>query len=338
MVRLAFNNQNTMTNVLITGAGGYIGSNVAEYFVNHGFNVTGMVRNKIVERFSRLNVASIQADLYDFSTLPRLFDGRQYDYVIHIGARASDVGRKELFRIANFEAVKHLANLSMQNGVKRFVFLSTSDVYGLRDFHGETEEQVSRAKSSWNYYPHYKILSEEWIESNIPPQRYALVRPFVVWGNDDTSITPRAVDFLKSWPFIVYAGKWRGQNRCALAHVRNVAASLHAAAVLPEMGGSAVHVLDPEHTTWAQYYRMVRDHFLPGKTIREITLPVWTLRPIGKISSMLSTFFNCYVPLFDPSEYALETIIYDTDFSSEKMCRIIEAVGEKVTHTYEGAF
>ena len=28
-----------MTKVLITGAGGYIGSNVAEYFVQHGNNV-----------------------------------------------------------------------------------------------------------------------------------------------------------------------------------------------------------------------------------------------------------------------------------------------------------
>ena len=36
-----------MKKVLITGAGGYIGSNAAEYFVSRGFHVTGMIRRNV---------------------------------------------------------------------------------------------------------------------------------------------------------------------------------------------------------------------------------------------------------------------------------------------------
>ncbi|MBE6425175.1 MAG: NAD(P)-dependent oxidoreductase [Planctomycetaceae bacterium] len=79
-----------MKKVLITGAGGYIGSNAAEYFVSRGFHVTGMIRKNGEERFSRLGVPSIRADLCDFESLDRLFEGLTYDYVIHIAARASD--------------------------------------------------------------------------------------------------------------------------------------------------------------------------------------------------------------------------------------------------------
>jgi len=69
-----------------------------------------------------------------------------------------------------------------------------------------------------------------------------------------------------------------------------------------------------------------------------MTLPVWTMRPFAKLSSGLSTLLNCCYPLFDPTDYLLDTIIYDIDFSSAKMCRLIEAVGEKVLHTPDGKF
>lgn len=327
-----------MTKVLITGAGGYIGSNVAEYFAKHGYEITGMVHHKVVPRFSELNAQSVTADLSDFHSLDRVFEGREYDYVIHIAARASDVGRRELFRIQNFEATKYLATLSINHGVKRFVYMSTSDVYGLRDFHGETENELSRSADLKNYYPLYKAYSEEWIEQNIPSNRWSFVRPFVAWGNGDTSITPRIVGFLKTSPFAVHFGKWRGKNRCALAHVQNISAATHAAMILPEMAGSAVHVLDPEFTSWSDYYRMIHDRFLSEKPFRELTLPVWAIRPWAKAVSFFSTIFGCYVPFTDPSDYALDTMLRNIDVSSEKMCRIIEAIGESVLHTQDGDF
>ena len=40
-----------MTRILITGAGGYIGSNAAEYFTRRGFAVTGMIREHVAPRF-----------------------------------------------------------------------------------------------------------------------------------------------------------------------------------------------------------------------------------------------------------------------------------------------
>lgn len=327
-----------MAKVLVTGAGGYIGSNVAECFVRQGFDVTGMVRNRIADRYRALGIDTIRAELYDFSTLDRLFENRQYDYVIHVAARASDVGRRELFRIANFEAVKYLVQKSLDHAVKRFVYLSTSDVYGLRDFQGETEDQLPLDESVRNYYPLYKVKTELWLRENVPPERYSCVRPCVVWGNGDTSITPRAVGFLKSSPCVIHFGKWHGQNRCALAHVENVSATLLAAATIPELGGQGVHVLDPERTSWSGFYRMLHDEFLPNKSFREISVPAWSIRPLAKLSSGLSTLFNRYAPVFDPSDYALDTVIYSIDLSSDKMVRVIEQAGQRVVHTQDGTF
>ena len=305
--------------VLITGAGGYIGSNAAEFFVRQGCEVTGMVRDRIAERFLRSGAAAARADLTDFASLDRLFE-RPFDYVIHIAARASDVGRDEWFRIPNFEAVKHLAGLCLARGVRRFVYLSTADVYGLHDFHGETEEELSFDHAATHPYPKYKIRSEEWLRANLPPERFSCVRPCVVFGNGDTTITPRAIAFLKSSPWVVHFGRWRGGNRWPLAHVENVCKTLFAAMVLPQAGGKGVTVLDSRFTTLSQYYRELAAQYLPGKVIREMPLPVGAILPLAWLSSALSR----RRPIFDPTLYALATITHNLDFSNARMRRYLE--------------
>lgn len=308
--------------VLITGAGGYIGSNAVEFFQRQGCAVTGMVRHRIAERFTRSGAPAVQADLEDFASLDRIFAGRRFDYVVHIAARASDVGADRRFRVPNFEAVKHLANLCMSHGVRRFVYLSTADVYGLHDFHGETEDELSFDLQATHPYPKYKIQSERWLRATLPAERFSCVRPCVVYGNGDTTITPRTVAYLRNSPVLVHFGPWRGQNRWPLAHVENVCASLYAAMLLPEAAGQGVTVLDSRRVTLSQYYHELAAEYCPGKRLREICLPTWTIRPAAWLSSALSR----ETPLFDPTSYALDTIIHNLDFSNARMLRWNEAI------------
>ncbi len=319
-----------MSRILITGAGGYIGSNATEYFTRQGFQVTGTIRNNVAERFASTGATARTADLYDFQTLDRLFQ-EPFDFVLHIAARASDVGRDSLFRVANFEAVKHLAGLSMKHGVKRFVYLSTADVYGLHDFHGETEDELTFDYEVTNPYPKYKIASEEWLRNHLPPERFSCVRPCAVWGNGDTTLTPRALAYLKNAPAVLHFGKWKGRNRWPLAHVELVCQTLHAAMFLPEAGGRGVTVIDSRFTTVSDFYRMLANEFLPQKRIREITLPKWSIYPAAWISSRLSTCFQCNTPLFDPSLYALETITHNLDFSNARMLEWGNRAGLRMT-------
>ena len=311
-----------METVLVTGAGGYIGSNAAEYFSKRGYRVVGTVRRGVAERLKGIDVETVRADLADAAHLPRLFAGR-VDYVLHIAARASEVGRDELFREANYEAVKRLAAESVRRGVKRFVYLSTSDVYGLRDFHGEGEDELTFDEAERNPYPKYKILSEKWLAANLPPERYSCVRPCVVYGNGDTTITPRTVAYLRSSPFAFHFGRWRGRNRWPLAHVENVCRTLHAAMVLPEAGGKGVTVIDSKRTTLSEYYREIAEEFLGGKRLRECCVPMWVIRPVAWLSTALSRDR----PLFDPTLYALDTLSHNLDFSNRRMLAWLKSAG-----------
>ena len=307
-----------METVLVTGAGGYIGSNAAEYFVNAGYRVIGTVRNRIAERLTRLGIKTIKIDLADAADLSRLFE-EKIDYVVHIAARASDVGRDEWFRKANYEAVKSLASVAMEHDVQRFVYLSTADVYGLHDFNGESEEELAFDETVKNPYPKYKILSEKWLAANLPRERFSCVRPCVVYGRGDTSITPRTVAYLKNSPLVFHFGKWRGRNRWPLAHVENVCRTIHAAMILPEAG---------RRVTVSEYYHELAAEFLPGKRLREMTLPMALIRPIAALSTALSRS----KPLFDPTLYALDTISHNLDFSNRRMLAWFAKAGLEEFH------
>jgi len=314
-----------MERILITGAGGYIGSNAADYFVRQGYAVTGTIHRNVNGCFLKSGAESLNIDLRDPSSLEALFSSREYDYVLHIAALASDIGRDSAFRETNYNAVQRLAALSMKHGVKRFVYLSTADVYGLHDFNGETEEMLGFDDSVTNPYPKYKIMSEKWLAENISPDRYACVRPCVVFGNGDTTITPRTVSYIRNSPVVLHFGKWKGENRWPLAHVENVCRTLHAAMLVPEAGGKGVTVLDSKRTTLREYYHSLAKEFLPGKAIREAVLPKALAIPVAWFSTRLSNLLSRHTPLFDPTLYALDTITHNLDFSNSRMLEWLKA-------------
>lgn len=320
-----------METVLVTGAGGYVGSNAAAYFVRQGFRVVGTARSRVAERLKNSGAEIRSVDLGDPAATESLFT-RKIDYVVHIAARVSEVGRDAWFRSANYEMVRRLASLTMRHGAKRFVFLSTADVYGLHDFHGETENELAFDLHARNPYPKYKIRAEQWLKENLPSDRFACVRPCVIFGNGDTSITPRTVAYLRNAPRVFHFGRWKGRNRWPLAHVENVCRSLHAAMLLPEAGGKGVTVLDSKRTTLSEYYRELAAEFLPGKRVRECTVPMSLVRPVAWLSTALSRT----KPLFDPTLYALDTIAHNLDFSNQRMLDWFAALGldEHVARTF----
>ncbi|MFA7185493.1 MAG: NAD(P)-dependent oxidoreductase [Victivallales bacterium] len=331
-----------MKTVLVTGAGGFIGAHAVEHFAAEGFKVYALVHKNICPRLKRLREEQKVSLLYgSINAVPELqkqLRDLELNYFIHCAALASDVGWKVNFERTNFTAVKNTAAMCLRLNVERFVYISTTDVYGLKDFNNEDEDSLEPDPSAKNYYPLYKIKSEQWLREKIPASRFSIVRPAAVWGPGDYTLTPRIVDYLKSLPIVFHFGKWRGKNRWPLAHVKNVAKALYVAAVLPEAGGKAVNVLDNEYTTVSEFYHIVRDLYLPGRELREISLPAEVVYPAAWFSSFASTLLNLKKPLYDPSLYALNTIRHNLDFSNRRLQQWLEAAGRKITTRSEGLF
>ncbi len=309
-----------MRQVLITGAGGFIGLRTVLRFLDEGCFVHALVRNNVPERLLALEAAGrvliVRCDITDTAALRSLVRKLPcLDAVVHCAALASDVGPEALFRAANYDAVRELAWAAMENGAGVFVFVSTTDVYGLRDFSGQTEEELVYDLAASNPYPKYKILSEQWLRNTLPAERYSIVRPAAVWGEDDPTLTRRIRDFLARSPWILHFGPWKGGNRWPLAHVDRVAKACFLAAFHPKARGKAFHVLDPERASMGDCYRRIAGEYFPGRRFRTVRLPLWCGLAIGGLCTFLTNLLGRTHPLWDPTLYAVHSISRNLDFS-----------------------
>ena len=253
----------------------------------------------------------LAGDMSDSSGLRRQVEAIAPDVIVHAAALASDVGPDSLFRKLNYEPVVTLAPLAK----RKFVFISTADVYGIRDFSGEDVSTLKFDDNLHNPYPRYKIMSELWLKANLPPERFACIRPAAVWGPGDETLERRVADFLRSSPFIVHFGKWRGRNRWPLADVRRVAEAAWLAATTNRWDGDGVTVIDSRRITAEEFYRETAARLFPGRKYRTLCLPMWLGVCIGRLSSSIAAALRLTHVPFDPSYYALKTVSSNLDFT-----------------------
>lgn len=310
-----------MKTVLVTGAGGFIGLNVVKMYSKYGWRVLALVHNRIPnELYNINNVEVIKGDVTNEEFMSQFKS--KVNVVAHVAGLAKDIGEDSTFRKLNFEPIKYLSELPTD----KIVYVSSSDVYGIKDFIN-ADESTPLIEYPKNPYPKYKIISEIWLRENC--SNYVIIRPAAVWGEGDLTLESRVIDFLKSSPFIVHFGKWKGKCRWPLANVKNVAKTIVAVSETDKFNGEAITIIDPEKTTIDEYYRKIARENFPTKTFKNLYLPLWIGKLIGLISTTLSNILKLRDPIFDPTFYAVHHVSSNLDFSSNKMLEAIKTLEEK---------
>jgi nucleoside-diphosphate-sugar epimerase len=130
--------------VLVTGGAGYVGSVLVPKILNHGleavvFDLMLFGDQGISQLRDRCKI--VRGDIRDLKLVKDCVRG--VDYVIHLAAIANDPCSNlnpELTKEVNCEATKNLARIAKESGVKRFVYASSSSVYGIRQEPNVTED------------------------------------------------------------------------------------------------------------------------------------------------------------------------------------------------------
>jgi len=131
--------------LLITGGAGFIGSHFSERMLERGHAVVCLdnFNDYYDPAVKRGNIESllkrgdgfrlVEGDILDADLLRRLFGENGFDAVIHLAARAGvrpSIREPGLYQRVNLEGTVNLLEAAVHHGVKRFLFASSSSVYG----------------------------------------------------------------------------------------------------------------------------------------------------------------------------------------------------------------
>src|SRR6202012_5511837 len=114
--------------ILVTGATGKVGSRLVPRLLAKGYDIRVLVRDAAkAQALLELGAKAVIGDLYSADTLPPATEGM--DAVIHLAALFRTFTDNEGIIKTNHAGTVALANASIEAGGKRFIFVSTCNLY-----------------------------------------------------------------------------------------------------------------------------------------------------------------------------------------------------------------
>jgi UDP-glucose 4-epimerase len=236
--------------IIVTGGAGFIGSELVSQLVDSGAEVTvvdNLVNGKreniesALDRGARL----LTADIRDIDSLKTVIkDARVIYNLACLGVRHSLHSPIENHEV-NATATLNLIKACHENGIGRFVHVSTSEVYGTAQWVPMTEEHPTSPET---VYGASKLAGEAYARAWYRTHKYptVVVRPFNAYGprshheGDSGEVIPKMMlRAMAGKPLVVFGD---GNQTRDFNHVSDTARAIILAGVSKEAIGQTINI------------------------------------------------------------------------------------------------
>jgi UDP-glucuronate 4-epimerase len=180
--------------ILVTGGAGFIGSHLVEKLLaaGHDVEILDDFNDFYDPQIKRQNIASVSedvvvhdVDLRNAAAVQNLFRSEKFELIAHLAARAGvrpSIQHPQLYYDTNVAGTLHLLEAARLAGVERFIFASSSSVYGASKKIPFSEDQ--HLIQTLSPYAATKIAGEFLCStfSHLSQMRVVALRYFTVYG------------------------------------------------------------------------------------------------------------------------------------------------------------
>ena len=150
----------------MTGGAGYVGSALVPKLLAQGYEVVVLdlyIYGDIFARYSSdPRLVQVRADLRDATLVANALEG--CDAVVHLACISNDPSfdlDPALGRAINYDCFRPLVRAAKDKGIQRFIYASSSSVYGISEAGAVTEDLPLKPLTD---YSRYKVMCEEVLE------------------------------------------------------------------------------------------------------------------------------------------------------------------------------
>lgn len=263
-----------MKKIFVTGGAGYVGSVLTQKLLDKGYLVS------VIDLFiygeevlpNHPNLTKIKGDIRDIELLKHSLLGQ--DIVIHLACISNDPSfelNPDLGKSINFDAFEPLVQISKNSGVQRFIYASSSSVYGIKETPNVTEEMELDPLTDYSKFKAMcETVLEKYQDSNFTT---VTIRPATVCGYSPRLRLDLAVNILTNLAInkgeiSVFGGDQKRPN----IHIEDMANLYCLLLELPkEKVAGKIFNAGYENHTINEIANMVRN--VVGKQVNIITTP-----------------------------------------------------------------
>jgi nucleoside-diphosphate-sugar epimerase len=236
--------------VCVTGANGFVGSNLCKYMLDKGFSVSGLVRKSsdltYIKELKKLQIFT--GDITQPETLTEFM--KDVGVLYSIAAYTNDWGTWETMKRVNIDGVQNVMESAKKAGAKRVVHISSTTVLG---FPGgiDIEEDVEPVDMPDEPYVVSKRQGEKIALSyNSAEMGVVAIRPGTIYGPNDRTQMLRFLPELEKGKFPLVA---KGKYLMTPIYIDNLMDLLLRAAESENAPGRVYNAGDEGKTTWGDF-------------------------------------------------------------------------------------